>query len=126
MPGPTAQTPRVRVPIYVSACVTHTHTQFTHAGTIIQTSATSQVSPSPSQKAQETQSRSLGWEDPLKKEMATHSSILAWKSHRQRSLEGYSPWGRKQSDTTEQLNNNSKAHIQPDWPPWGHSGTHDP
>ena len=28
---------------------------------------------------QETQVRSLGWEDPLKKEMATHSSILAWE-----------------------------------------------
>ena len=28
---------------------------------------------------QETQIRSLGWEDPLEKEMATHSSILAWK-----------------------------------------------
>ena len=28
---------------------------------------------------QETQILSLGWEDPLKKEMATHSSILAWK-----------------------------------------------
>ena len=27
---------------------------------------------------QETQVRSLGWKDPLKKEMATHSSILAW------------------------------------------------
>ena len=27
----------------------------------------------------ETQVRSLGWEDPLEKEMATHSSILAWK-----------------------------------------------
>ena len=27
----------------------------------------------------ETQIRSLGWEDPLEKEMATHSSILAWK-----------------------------------------------
>ena len=27
---------------------------------------------------QETQVRSLGWEDPLEKEMATHSSILAW------------------------------------------------
>ena len=38
--------------------------------------------------------RSLGWEDPLKKEMATHSSILASvheKSHGQRSLAGYSP-----------------------------------
>ena len=39
---------------------------------------------------QETQVRSLGWEDPLEKEMATHSSILAWRSHGQRSLVGYS------------------------------------
>ena len=29
---------------------------------------------------QETQVRSLGWEDPLEKEMAAHSSILAWKT----------------------------------------------
>ena len=28
---------------------------------------------------QETQVRSLGWEDPLEKEMAAHSSILAWR-----------------------------------------------
>ena len=28
---------------------------------------------------QETPVRSLGWEDPLEKEMAAHSSILAWK-----------------------------------------------
>ena len=28
---------------------------------------------------QETRFRSLGWEDPLEKEMATHSSNLAWK-----------------------------------------------
>ena len=28
---------------------------------------------------QETRVQSLGWEDPLEKEMATHSSILAWK-----------------------------------------------
>ena len=28
---------------------------------------------------QETQVRSLDWEDPLEKEMATHSSILAWR-----------------------------------------------
>ena len=27
----------------------------------------------------ETQARSLGWEDPVEKEMASHSSILAWK-----------------------------------------------
>ena len=29
---------------------------------------------------QETRVQSLGWEDPLEKEMATHSSILAWKT----------------------------------------------
>ena len=33
----------------------------------------------PMQKMQEVQFRSLGWEDPLEEEMATHSSILAWK-----------------------------------------------
>ena len=52
---------------------------------------------------QETWVQSLGWEDPLEKERATHSSILAWKIHGQRSLAGYSPWGHKESDTTEQL-----------------------
>ena len=31
------------------------------------------------QDKQETQVQSLGWEDPLEEEMATHSSILAWK-----------------------------------------------
>ena len=40
---------------------------------------------------QETLVQFVGGEDPLEKEMATHSSILAWKSHGQRSLEGYSP-----------------------------------
>ena len=30
---------------------------------------------------QETGVRSLGWEDPLEKEMATHSSILSWEIH---------------------------------------------
>ena len=40
----------------------------------------------------ETWVRSLGREDVLEKEMATHSSILAWKSHGQRSLAGYSSW----------------------------------
>ena len=33
--------------------------------------------------------------------MATHSSILARKSHEQRRLVGYSSWGHKESDTTE-------------------------
>ena len=80
---------------------------------------------------QETWVQYLDWEDPLEKEMATHSRILAWKipwieepgrlqptglqrvgyhrawqptpeflpgkSHEQRSLVGYSPWGHKES-----------------------------
>ena len=52
---------------------------------------------------QETQVWSLGREDPLEKGMATHSTILAWEFHGQRSLEGYSPWGCKEEDMTEQL-----------------------
>ena len=48
----------------------------------------------------ETWIQSLGWEDPLK-EMANHSVFLPGKSHGQRSLVGYSPWGCKESDTTE-------------------------
>ena len=50
---------------------------------------------------QETQVQALGWEDPLEKEMAIHSS--PGKSHGQRSLVGYSLWGRKELDTTERL-----------------------
>ena len=44
---------------------------------------------------QETWVRSLSWEDPLEKEMATHSNILAWRIPRTESLAGYSPWGHK-------------------------------
>ena len=78
---------------------------------------------------QETQVQSLGREDPLEKEMANHSSILAWKtvdreawpatvdgiarmghkpppqpgdSEGQESLMCCSPWGQKESDTTQQ------------------------
>ena len=48
--------------------------------------------------------QSLGREDPLEKEMATHSSMLAWRiPRRERSLVGYSSCGRKESDTTERL-----------------------
>ena len=45
------------------------------------------------QETQETWFQFLGQEDPLEKEMATHSSTLAWKIPEQRSLVGYSPWG---------------------------------
>ena len=53
------------------------------------------------------QVRSLGWEDPLEKEMATHSSILAWEISWTESLLGYSPWGYKEPDMSERLS----AHI---------------
>ena len=43
----------------------------------------------------------LGSEDPLEEGMAAHSSILAGESRGQRSLARYSPWGCKESDTTE-------------------------
>ena len=46
---------------------------------------------------QETWVQSLSWEDPLEKEMATHSCILAGKSHGQRSLVGYSPRGHERA-----------------------------
>ena len=49
---------------------------------------------------QETRVQSLGWEDLLEKEMATHSSIFAEKCYGQRSLAGNSPWGRRESDTS--------------------------
>ena len=46
----------------------------------------------------------LGQEDPLEKGMATHSSILAWRIPMDRGAWwAYSPWGHKESDTTEQL-----------------------
>ena len=41
------------------------------------------------QETQETQSWSLDWEDPLKNEMGTHSSILVWRIPWQKCLEGY-------------------------------------
>ena len=44
-----------------------------------------------------------GWEDPLEKEMATHSSILTWKIPWTEELVGYSPWSHKELDTTERL-----------------------
>ena len=47
----------------------------------------------------ETEIRSLGGEDPLKKGKATHSSILAWRIPQTI----YSPWGCKESDTAEWL-----------------------
>ena len=57
------------------------------------------------QETQETQVRSLGWEDPLKEEMATHPSILAWKI----------PWteepGRLQSMGSQRVTEHAHAYL---------------
>ena len=45
----------------------------------------------------------MHFRDNLEKEMATHSISLLGKSHGQSSLVGFSPWGRKEWVTTEQL-----------------------
>ena len=60
---------------------------------------------------QETCIQSLGQEDPLGKEMATHSSILPGKIQGQRSLVVYSPWDCKESDRTEQLTLTFRASL---------------
>jgi len=52
---------------------------------------------------QETWTQSLGWAEPLMKEMATHSSILAWRIPWAEGLAGYDPWGHKESDMAERL-----------------------
>jgi len=44
---------------------------------------------------------SLGREDPLEKEMATHSSILAWRIPWREKLVGSRPWSHKELDRTE-------------------------
>ena len=60
---------------------------------------------------QETPVRSLGWEDPLEEEMATYSSILAWKIPWTEEPRGLQSWGYKEPDTTEQLS----MHIEIVW-----------
>ena len=49
---------------------------------------------------QETQVRSLGQKDPLEKEMATHSSVLAWKILWTEESGGLQSMGSQESDTT--------------------------
>ena len=52
---------------------------------------------------QEAGVRSLGREDPLEKKWQPTPVFLPGESHRQRSQVGYRPWGRRESDMTEQL-----------------------
>ena len=78
---------------------------------------------------QETWVRSLGWEDPLEKEIATHFCTLAWEipcTEEKGAL--YSPWGCRELDTTERLNNNNSNLLGPEGCkvketlPWRRSG----
>ena len=76
---------------------------------------------------QETWVQPLGWEEPPEKGKAAHSSVLAWRIH---GL--YSPWGHKESDTTERLSlslsvkkrKRPERSRSPSLP--GHRGTVDP
>ena len=52
-------------------------------------------------ETQETWVRFLGQKDPLEKEIATHSSVLAWEIPWTEEPGELDPWGRKELDTTE-------------------------
>ena len=59
---------------------------------------------------QETRVRSLGQEDPLEKEMSTYSSIIAWEISTDRGPWQATVYGvTKESDMTEQLNNDNQS-----------------
>ena len=64
------------------------------------------------QEMQETGVPSWGQEDPMEKEMATDSSILAWESHGQKNLAGYSPWGHNRLDTTKQQQSTKQQFME--------------
>ena len=79
----------------------HTSTKMFHLTTASEHTAASLVAQRLKRlpAMRETWVQSLGWEDPLEKEMATHSSTLAWKIPWMG--EPGSPWGCKEPDTTE-------------------------
>ena len=54
---------------------------------------------------QETWVQSLGWADPLRRVWQHTPRFLPGESHGQRNLVGYTLWGHKESNSTEQLNN---------------------
>ena len=61
---------------------------------------------------QQTQVRSLGWEDPLEEGVATHPRIVAWRPHGQRSLACYSPRGHRVGHNWSDL---ARAHSRGLW-----------
>ena len=61
----------------------------------------------------ETQVLSLGWEDPLEKEMAAHSSTLAWKTPWTEEPSGLQSMGsHKELDTTERLHHHHQSLLR--------------
>ena len=62
------------------------------------------------QETQETQVRSLGWEDPLKEDMATHSSTPAWRIPWTEEPGGLQFMGHKELDMTEATRMHSSSH----------------
>ena len=58
----------------------------------------------------EMQVRSLGWEDPLEKEMGTHSSVLAWRTPQtEEPVAGCGPRGHEEWSMTERLSRHARA-----------------
>ena len=66
---------------------------------------------------QETWVQSLGWEDPLRKGRATHSSILAWRIPWKKEPGGYSPCDPKELGVTECLTLSLQPWTYRDPPP---------
>ena len=64
----------------------------------------------------QTQVGSLGQEDPLEEEIATHFSILAWRISWTEEHDRHSQWGRKESDTTERLSLTSPGSLDSSCP----------
>ena len=75
-----------------------------------------QIVKSPPAK-QETRVQLLGEADPLVKETATHSYILAWRIPWTKEPAGYSPWSRRHQTSTEELikGSSAKVRFQTDW-----------
>ena len=74
---------------------------------------------------QETRVRFPGQENPLQKEMAIHSRILAEESHGQWSPVGYSPCGHKESNMTEGLNNSNSIKCRQLFYAWRYNRVQD-
>ena len=68
---------------------------------------------------QETRVQSLGQEDPLEKRKVSTPVFLPGEFHGQRSLVGYSPWGLKEVDMTEQLTPTRLLGSRESWSWWG-------